>query len=176
MSKDHNGGRYVPNNTELDILITAIHEYFDKPERSTERNSIIDCTLPKLSSYPHWTKSRIRIWFTNNQKKYINTTTGHFNPPLPPPPLPLPPPHPAPAIPEKMSLKFTEDFLSVTSQSRNDPNRVFDISRPNSRSWLRSQSPANLSVDDRPLDPPDDFFDSPALQDPFTNCLLFQNH
>jgi hypothetical protein len=160
MNKGSKRTRYVPSPAELKILESAIHEYFDKTERSSERNDVLEATLPKLSSWKHWTKPVIRTWFTNNQKHHINQDGYHFTPSLPPPAvftssntnrqsvipqLPPPPsaPPPPPLLPEKPSLTFTEDFLSPTS-------------RPPSQSLFRLNSPWNSSLSDTPLELSDD--------------------
>lgn len=100
--------RYFPNQEELSILATDIKRYFKYPKRSNERKQINEETLRKLNEINagRWSLTTVRVWFTNNQKQFLDppnqinpsinqsypypdNATGFVNPP-PPQPQPLP--------------------------------------------------------------------------------------
>ena len=62
--------RYFPSENEMKILIPNLRLYFKYQERSNERKNIIENTLNELN--PNWDYNKVRIWFKNNKKNFIN--------------------------------------------------------------------------------------------------------
>lgn len=65
-------GYYFPTEEEKQILIPNLIKFFNSPERSRLRKSIMDETSQTLSSLnpEHWTPKAVRLWFNNNKKHY----------------------------------------------------------------------------------------------------------
>jgi hypothetical protein len=70
-------GRYQASSEESAILIPLIKEYFSYEERSAQRLEVTTRVLPLLAKWEHWTKSKVHIWFANNQKKYLGPVDNH---------------------------------------------------------------------------------------------------
>ena len=66
--------RYYPSDDELKILIPNLKQYFNLPERSMERKTLVQKTyeLVKEKNPTHWEAKKVRIWFRNNKKTYIS--------------------------------------------------------------------------------------------------------
>lgn len=64
--------RYFPNREETDILENNIEEYFRLPKNSPARKDLnIKITNELNAVHPgQWTATSVRVWLTNNQKKY----------------------------------------------------------------------------------------------------------
>jgi hypothetical protein len=151
--------RYIPSQQECDVLIPALKRYFKFDQRSKEREHVIAKVLPELTrvSKAHWNKNNVRIWFTNNQKKYtdpeedapVASEQSRVSPrraeiitvppsPAPPPPPPsLPPPPPLPAPPPEPPTAADPPRPLRTASASDASFDIFSTSRPPSRADIR---------------------------------------
>ena len=78
--------RYYPTPVEQSILIQNVHAYFQKPERSVERNQIAESVASQLQKFsPHWTHRAVRLWFNNNKHAYMTDAAASADQGVPPP-------------------------------------------------------------------------------------------
>jgi hypothetical protein len=66
--------RYHPSPLEKEIIVPDLKKYFTMPKRSKDRKDQIKKTLGRLNEvHPgHWSERSVRVWFTNNQRKYVD--------------------------------------------------------------------------------------------------------
>ena len=68
--------KYTASPEELKILVDGIGEYFRLPKRSEARNDFVTAVSKQLQQLgerakEHWSEKNVRVWWINNEKKYI---------------------------------------------------------------------------------------------------------
>jgi hypothetical protein len=71
--------RYFPTPEETEILVLHLRLYFRFPKRSAERkNQILQAREQLDPVHPgHWNERNIRVWFTNNQRTYVDESDAN---------------------------------------------------------------------------------------------------
>lgn len=76
ISDDGSESRYFPGDIEKNILDATVQAYFNSPERSEERQQIVQSCVQELIKYNRrWDNRKVRLWFNNNRKGPIRAAS-----------------------------------------------------------------------------------------------------
>ncbi|EAY08843.1 hypothetical protein TVAG_050770 [Trichomonas vaginalis G3] len=121
MNDDSAESRYFPGDTEMSILANTVTAYFNSPERSEERQQIVQACVVELVKYNRrWDNRKVRLWFNNNRKGPIKAASvDNLNmsatPNLSITPQSVPPK-------KRIANKMSSKFLSSPVSRCNSPN------------------------------------------------------
>lgn len=135
--------RYYPSPVEQSILIKNVQAYFQKPERSVERNQIADSVAAQLQTIsPHWTHRAVRLWFNNNKHAYMTDAAANVDTPAVPP-VAMPP--------QRATVKFVDPIQVYQPMARMvhpNPPPMMPPMRPAMPPPMANPFPGNWDIAD----------------------------